>query len=249
MLWRGSILGAKDIVIKPISSKDGNRICKLYHYSGKVVPNSQVHLGVFYNGRCEGVMQFGPSLAKRKTMSIVPGTSFNGFIELNRMAFSDILPRYSESRALSIAHKIIKKEYPFIDWVVSFADGCQCGDGTIYRAAGYKLTQIKKNTSMWVNINTGEKMQDMQFYHKMIKRDKSWEKLPGYMLRYIYFLKDKPENKLVKIIPFSDIPNEVKMYKGIKRIEHESNASVYQTGESGAIPTDALHLTKCGENG
>jgi hypothetical protein len=216
---------AKDIIVKPIDSKSANAICKKYHYSGKVVPNSQIHFGVFYKGRCEGVMQFGPSLCKKLTMRIVPETKFNGFIELNRMAFGENLPKNSESRALSIAHKIIKKNYPFIDWIVSFADACQCGDGTIYRAAGYKLTQIKKNTSMWVNKKTGEKMQDMQFYHKMIKKDHNWERLPGYMLRYIYFLKDKPQNKLVKTIPFDEIPKEVKMYKGKKRGEHESNAS------------------------
>ena len=49
------------------------------------------------------------------------------------MAFSDRLPRNSESRALAIAFKMIRKHYPHIEWVISFADGTQCGDGTIYR--------------------------------------------------------------------------------------------------------------------
>lgn len=207
---------AKDIVIKPITSKSGNTVCKKFHYSGKVVPNSQIHLGVFINGKCEGVMQFGPSLAKKKMLGIVPGTKFNNFIELNRMAFGPKLPKYSESRALSIAHKIIKKNYPHIDWIVSFADACQCGDGTIYKASGYKLTQIKRNSGLYRNKITGEAMQELQFYHLQKKKDENWEVLPGYMLRYIYFLKDKPENKLVKTIPFSDIPGEVRMYKGKK---------------------------------
>ena len=58
------------------------------------------------------------------------------------MAFTDVLPRNSESRALGIAMKLIRKHAPQIKWVVTFADGAQCGDGTIYRAAGFVLTSI-----------------------------------------------------------------------------------------------------------
>lgn len=229
----------KSIVVKPIDSKSANKICKMYHYSGKVVPNSQIHFGVFLNGKCEGVMQFGPSLCKKITMLAVPNTGFNEFIELNRMAFGPSLPRFSESRALSVAHRIIKTNYPHIKWIVSFADACQCGDGAIYRASGYILTQIKKNTSMWINKKTGLKMQDMQFYHKQIKRGIDWERLQGYMLRYIYFF-DKKMEKTINKISFDKIPDNIKMYKGIKRVEHEINASSFHDGESGVVPTDTL---------
>jgi hypothetical protein len=64
------------------------------------------------------------------------------------MAFSDILPRNSESRAIAISIRLIKKNAPHIKWIVSFADGCQCGDGTIYRASGFELTAIKKNKTI-----------------------------------------------------------------------------------------------------
>ena len=89
-------------------------------------------------------MQFGPSIDKRKTQALVKDTLWNGFIELNRMAFSDKLPKYSESRAIGITMRLIRKMYPQIKWVISFSDGAQCGDGTIYRASGFYLTSIKK---------------------------------------------------------------------------------------------------------
>ena len=76
-------------------------------------------------------MQFGPSLDKRKIQGLVEGTRWNDFIELNRMAFADWLPRNSESRAISVALRLIRKHYPNIEWVISFADGTQCGDVTI----------------------------------------------------------------------------------------------------------------------
>jgi hypothetical protein len=140
---------AKDIRIAPINSATANVLVRRIHYSGKVVNNSQLHLGVFLDNRLEGAMQFGPSLDKRKIQGLVSGTKWSGFIELNRMAFSDNLPRNSESRALGVAFRLIKKHYPHIEWIVSFADATQCGDGTIYRAAGFVLTGIKKNNQIW----------------------------------------------------------------------------------------------------
>lgn len=140
---------AKDLIVKPISAADANRIVKSLHYSGKVVQNSQLHLGVFLNGRCGGAMQFGPSLDKRKIQPLVSGTLWNEFLELNRMAFADWLPRNSESRCIAYAMRWIRKTYPHIKWIVSFADGTQCGDGTIYRASGFVLTGIKENDQIW----------------------------------------------------------------------------------------------------
>ena len=100
---------AKDIIVKPITAAVANKVVKAVHYSGKVVPNSQLHFGVFLNGKLEGAMSFGPSTDKRKTIGVVRSTEWNNFLELNRMAFSDVLPRNSESRAMAIAFKLIKK--------------------------------------------------------------------------------------------------------------------------------------------
>lgn len=42
--------GVKDIIVKPINATAANAFVKAHHYSGKVVPNSQLHLGCFLNG-------------------------------------------------------------------------------------------------------------------------------------------------------------------------------------------------------
>lgn len=139
---------AKDIIVKPIKSSIANDFVKANHYSGKVAQNSQLHLGVFLEDRLHGVMQFGPSLDKRKIQGLVSGTLWHEFLELNRMAFDDVLPRNSESRALAIAWCLLRKHAPQVKWVVSFADGTQCGDGTIYWAAGFVLTAIKENNQL-----------------------------------------------------------------------------------------------------
>ena len=191
---------AKDIIIKPIKAAAANAIVKKIHYSGKVVSNSQLHFGVFLNGRLEGAMQFGPSINKKGTINLVAGTKFNEFIELNRMAFSDNLPRFSESRALAVCLRLIKKHYPQIKWVVSFADGCQCGDGTIYRASGFELTAINKNKTMLL-MPDGSIMADKTLNHHPTKKSGWWKKngakpITGFQLRYIYFIDKSYKEKL-----------------------------------------------------
>lgn len=139
---------AKEIIVKVIPANIANDFVRRVHYSHKVVSNSQVHFGAFLDGQLHGVMSFGCSMDKSKIITLVKNTGWNEFIELNRMAFDEYLPTNSESRCISIAIKLIKKNAPHIKWIVSFADGAQCGDGTIYRASGFLLTQIKKNTTI-----------------------------------------------------------------------------------------------------
>lgn len=217
---------AKDIVVKPITSAAANKLVKRVHYSGKVVNNSSLHFGVFLNGRLEGAMSFGSPINKKGTIKIVEGTKWNGMLELNRMAFSDVLPRNSESRALGVVFKIIRKHYPHIEWVVSFSDGTQCGDGTIYRASGFVLTDIRESDALRINPSTGEVMHVIQAHHLMLSKEfRTWEPTKGYQLRYVYFInKDAAKRLTVPIIPFSKI-DEVGagMYKGEKISIKERN--------------------------
>jgi hypothetical protein len=283
-------MSAKEIIVKPISSQDAARIVKSCHYSGKVVQNSQLHFGVFLDGKCGGAMQFGPSLDKRKIQGLVENTGWNGFLELNRMAFADWLPRNSESRAIAVAMRLIRKTYPHIEWVVSFADGTQCGDGTIYRASGFVLSGIKENTQIWeapsgekfsrMSLTDGRSKQEQAQARKVVSRssmtmkgkngggnirrelaaemgsketggasmkqfsDAGWKPLPGFQLRYIYFLNPAAKSRLtVSILPFSEIERRgAGMYLGKpKRAESIAvDAPCIQQGEGSASLTSAL---------
>lgn len=234
---------AKDIEIKVIDSASSRKIVERYHYSGKCTQNSQVHFGVFLNGRLEGALQFGPSIDKRR-MAQNLGIGFNESIELNRMALSDNCPKNSESRALGICLRILKKKYPFLKIVISFADACQCGDGTIYRASGFKLHSFKKNTTLRL-LPDGRIIADKTFNDKIGRTIdgihlRDTKPIDGFQMKYLYFF-DKEIEKKFKFVEFDKIPDQVKMYKGIKRSELESKASNFQLEESGAIPTTALH--------
>lgn len=232
---------AKEIEVRVIPSKIANPFIKKHHYSGKIVNNSCLHFGAFMDGKLHGVLSYGPSLDKSKMLGLVAGTKWNEFLELNRMAFDEYLPRNSESFCIAKTLKLIKKNAPQVKWVVSFADGCSCGDGTIYRASNFVLTAIKENYNL-VRLPSGEKVHKMtlesnpttprrelggrsyyditggKFDFKKYVNEVRGEILKGYQLRYIYFIDKAYREKLtVPEIPFSKIDEiGAGMYKGEK---------------------------------
>lgn len=232
----------KEIKLKVIPSRVANIFMKEHHYSGSVVSNSKLHFGAFLNKSLHGVLSFGSPLDKRRTIGLVKNTGWNEMLELNRMAFDDYLPKNSESRSLSIAMKLIKKNAPQIKWVLSFADGTQCGDGTIYRASGFILTNIKKNNTIWkspegkvktdislrlglksnvvnsTSMTKGKNILDNYQGAASMKmfKDAGWKPISGYQLRYVYFIdKEKRKDLTVEPIPFFKIKEMgASMYKG-----------------------------------
>jgi hypothetical protein len=232
---------AMDISLRVIPAKVAAPFMKSHHYRGTVVTNSTLHCGVFLDGRLHGVMSYGPSLDKSKIIGLVAGTGWNEFLELNRMAFDSVLPRNSESRAISLSLKLIKKHAPQVKWVISFADACSCGDGTIYRASNFVLTGIKENMNLCV-LPDGTRVHKMtlasnptsprrelggrtffdvtggKYNFTDYVKAAGGTILPGFQLRYLYFIDPKARARLtVPVIPFSKI-DEVGagMYRGEK---------------------------------
>ena len=246
---------AKDLQVKPIASADAIAFVKAHHYSGKVAQNSQLHLGVFLHDRLHGVMQFGPSLDKRKIQGLVSGTLWHEFLELNRMAFDDVLPRNSESRALSVAWRLLKKHAPQVKWVVSFADGTQCGDGTIYRAAGFVLTTIKENAQILKmadgtliarkTLDNPNHMTAGGKFGSSLAREQGAKPIYGFQLRYIYFLDKSYRARLtVPELAYSEIKARgATMYKGQRPTSgtgEKDNAAHSHAQTGGASPTVPL---------
>ena len=243
---------AKEIIVKVIPSKIANEFVKKHHYSGKVVNNSVLHFGCFLDDKLHGVLSYGNSIDKSKMVGLVDtgdktkNQKWNEFLELNRMAFDDYLPKYSESRCIAISIKLLKKNTPHIKYIISYADGCQCGDGAIYRASGFYLTAVNENSQMII-------MPDGGICHKLVFEDSTtsandkkkynkpqgkpvgtWLKeigaqpLKGFQLRYIYLI-DKTCKITVPILPFSAIDKAgAGMYKGekISIEQRKQNASI-----------------------
>ena len=209
------------------------------------------------------MMSYGPSLDKSKIIGLVADTGWNEFLELNRMAFDAVLPRDSESRAIAISLRLLKKYAPQVKWVISFADACSCGDGTIYRASNFVLTGIKENLNL-AELPDGTRVHKMTLASNPTSPRKELggltffdvtggtydfkkylayvgaEPIPGFQLRYIYFIDPACRAKLtVPEIPFSKIDEMgAGMYKGAKVPQGERHHSREHTPPTQCVSED-----------
>lgn len=263
---------AKELQVAPISCKDARKVISRYHYSGKYDPRSKLHFGVFLDGKCGGAIQLGDPIDKRKALVAVKSTGWNSLLDLHRFAFADWLPRNSESRALSVMIRLIKQSYPHIEWIQSYADATQCGDGTIYRAAGFALIGIKANNSMYKmpdgnvvcklvlepgfssgstgtnNVKARYGKTGSETSGAFLKRINA-KPIPGFQLRYIYFLNLAARARLtVPIIPFSRIEEMgASMYRGDRiavRPKQETTATSGTSAGQNRPGRSNLHVTE-----
>jgi hypothetical protein len=244
---------AKEIIVKVIPAKIANEFVKQHHYSGTIAP-SIIHFGVFLDNKMHGAVSIGKSTQTRLTQAIFYNLGWNEYCEINRIAFDDYLPANSESRVLGFVIKQIKKTQPHIRCILSYADASQCGDGAIYRATGFLLTQIRENRAIGI-LPDGERISRVTFglnkqtgqIGKLIRKynvdltkgvNERWyavgmKWIDGWQLRYVYFI-DKNLKMKCEILPFSKIDElGAGMYKGkkVSLADRKQNAAVAHLGE------------------
>ena len=120
------------MIVQEIHRHLADKIIKENHYSHSVAFGTQVSLGVYEDGELLGVLQLGKGVYPIKTILHVEGTQMHEYMELNRMWLDDKLPHNSESKAIGLMFKWMKKNRPEVKWLISFADGIEGNCGTIY---------------------------------------------------------------------------------------------------------------------
>jgi hypothetical protein len=73
----------------------------------------------------------------------------NEWLELRRMAISDDAPKMTGSWMLGVMARLVRKSRPEVRTLISYQDKA-VHSGTIYRAAGWKATTVKRYSS-WSN--------------------------------------------------------------------------------------------------
>lgn len=140
----------QDLLIRPISKASHEECCKRWHYSKKVAAVDRLFLGVFGEGMLLGSMSFGFGQDIEKQVKWFGGAFTRAeIIELGRMAFSPRCPRNSESRMISVGLRMAWKWFSKARVCVTFANQIESGTGTIYRATGATLAQVKP-FEIWV---------------------------------------------------------------------------------------------------
>lgn len=139
-LWGDSELlgfGSDDFYIKEIDRKQANKMVVENHYSKKFYNATYIHLGLFVDGAIKGVLQYGYAMNPASCGGVVEGTQQDEYLELNRMWIADNVGKYPESRAISYSLKYIRRKYPKIKWIQSFADERCGGFGIVYQACSF----------------------------------------------------------------------------------------------------------------
>jgi hypothetical protein len=228
---------AKDMRLRPIERAAADECVRRWHYSGRTYSKSRLHIGAFLNGELWGAIQLGPGIDTRKLLHVVPGTPWNGYLEINRMAFGPGLPRNSESRALAITLRMLRRHAPHIQWVVSYADATQCGDGAIYRAAGMLLTQVRTNSTLYrtpdgdvvsdvgiatspalrARLGLGHTDRRNAVVGRRAMAEAGLVRLHGYQIRYIAFLDADARRRLASdVLSYDAIPADARMSRGVR---------------------------------
>jgi len=130
--------GDNDFRVMEIDRNLANKTIIKNHYSHKVCNATYIHLGVFAGNKMVGVLQYGYAMNPASQASVVADTEMDEYLELNRMWLDDIMPRNSESQAISCSIKYIKRKVKGkIKWIQSFADE-RCGRfGVVYQACSF----------------------------------------------------------------------------------------------------------------
>lgn len=193
--------GNDEFYIKEIDRKIANKIIIENHYSKKFYNATYIHLGLFDTNGLIGVLQYGYAMNPASQGSIVENTSIDEYLELNRMWIKDNVGNYPESRAISYSIKYIKRKYPKIKWIQSFADERCGGFGIVYQACSFSFygehssvfwtleNEIYHNSLMTRNPKLSKSAAYLQS-----KKDKA-EKSELRQFRYIKFINQKWKKK------------------------------------------------------
>lgn len=190
----GDIVGyeapQKEIKILVCTKKEADEIITAYHYSHKPTKNSFLSFLVYYKGEVNGALQIGYGIKPRNKGKYNP----DEVREFDRMWLSDDMPKFSETITLSLLHKYLQKAQPQIKYLISYADTSVGNNGTIYKAANYKLIDTIK--ADFYILESGERVHPITMWHRhktrkwafLIKEYPNIKKANGFQLKFIYEL-------------------------------------------------------------
>lgn len=185
---------------------------KKYHYSN-ILPRLNKHfVGFYLENNLVGVVTLGWGTRPLHTIKkIYPSLETKDYYEIGRMCMTEDMTRNSESQMISQLIKYIKKTYPEIKVLFTWADGMVGKPGYVYQASnfdylGYIWTDMYLKDGIKIHPR-----QTKQFFSKG-EDDKRLSARPtleqmnklgivhykGKQFKYVYYLCDKKQKKLLQ---------------------------------------------------
>ena len=137
-----------------VNSSKAYRFTCQYHYSQQAFKGAKINLGIFKkeNNLLVGVLQWGRSASQKIRLDryVKEPININEYLELNRFCMADSEERNSESQAISLGIKWLKKNRPDIRLLVSYAGRKEGNYGYIYQATNWEYLGYFISPSFWV---------------------------------------------------------------------------------------------------
>jgi len=132
-----------------------------HHYSHK--PTKNRFLSFLVNDG-KGFLQLGYGIKPQEKYTISSLITSGNFCEFDRMWLSDDLPKFAETRVISLLLSYLKQVYKRIKFVITYADGSVQNFGTIYKASN-AISVGKVPVDFYV-MPDGERIHPITIYHQ-----------------------------------------------------------------------------------
>jgi len=126
-------LDTSNFTVSRVSTKDGKEFVKEHHYSHGI-HNGPMTYGLFEGLELVGVCAFATPCSEAVCASVFGQDYKRSVTELHRLVLLDRMPKNTESWFIVRALRELKKDRPYYNAVLSFADATQGHVGTIYQA-------------------------------------------------------------------------------------------------------------------
>lgn len=123
---------SKNLRLRPIPNEAARQLLDKRHPLG-AGQSFAFALGIEWTGVIQGVLTFGNPISNNAVKRF--GLRQCDVLELRKMWCSDVLPKNSESRALGVAARIIRKRYPQLAMLITYCEGDE--KASAYKAAGW----------------------------------------------------------------------------------------------------------------
>jgi hypothetical protein len=122
--------------------------CEKWHYAKRMLVGKTAKIGVWEGGAFRGCVIFAPGSSGVGNIGPSMGMPTEQVCELQRVALADHVAPVS--RIVSIALRLVRREFPKIRLVVSYADPAEGHHGGIYQAMGWVYVGLSAATPIWV---------------------------------------------------------------------------------------------------
>ena len=199
-----------NLTVREIDRETALSMVQKYHYSNTLPKINKHLLGFYESDKLVGIVTLGWGTRPKHTIKrIFPSLDTQDYYEIGRMCMTDEMPKNSESQMLSALVKYIKRNYPWVKVLFTWADGMLGKPGYVYQAANfiyagysdgemYMRDGVKIHVRQMKSILLPEGTKDSRITVRPTKEQMlkyGISQYRGKQFRYLMFLCDKRERE------------------------------------------------------